>query len=384
MPSRYLQGESLGGMDTILTAVAPARVNIIGEHTDYNDGFVLPTCTALFTRVSARRREDREVHVRSSKMDDERVFDVGDIQPDNGGDWIEYVKGVAAGLRDAGVELAGADLWIDSNIPLGAGLSSSASLELAVAEALLGMTVSTMDAHDLALLCQKAEHEYAGVQCGIMDQYALACAQFGNALMLDCRSMQTRQVSIPSDLAFFLTDSGVRHSLVDGEYNKRADECATAVAVISKSNPGVCSLRDVNDEILAANEEALGDVLFRRCRHVVSENKRVQDMVAALDGGDLGRVGVLLNACHDSLRDDYDVSCTELDTLVLIANDDDRVLGSRMVGAGFGGCVLSACRKEDAKEVAAKVRSDYAAASGEEPLQHVVESAHPARLEEPA
>ena len=370
-------------MNTV-TAVAPARVNIIGEHTDYNEGLVLPTCTALFTRVSAQRRGDQVVRVRSSKMGDERVFDVGDIQPDKEGDWIEYVKGVAAGLRDAGVELAGADLRIDSNIPLGAGLSSSASLELAVAKALLGLTVSTMDAREMAFLCQKAEHEYAGVQCGIMDQYALACAQFGNALMLDCRSMDTRHVSIPAELAFFLTDSGVRHSLVDGEYNKRADECASAVAVISTSNPDVSSLRDVTDEMLAANETALGELLFRRCRHVVSENKRVQEMVAALDGGDLGRVGALLDACHGSLRDDYDVSCTELDTLARIANDDNRVLGSRMVGAGFGGCVLSACRREDVEEVAAKVRSDYAAASGEEPLQHIVESAHPARLEETA
>ena len=367
---------------TTITASAPARVNIVGEHTDYNDGFVLPTCTALFTRVSAVARGDRELHVRSSIVADAQVLELDSLQPANSGEWVEYVKGVAAGLQAAGVNLPGANLTIESNIPLGAGLSSSASLELSVGKALLGLSGATMAASDLAQLCQKAEHDFAGVHCGIMDQYALACAQFGNALLLDCRSLQTKQVSLPSDMSFLLTDSGVRHSLVDGEYNSRAQECAAAVDVIKKKRPSTSRLRDVDAELLSANKNELGDVLFRRCRHVVSENERVMDMVHALESDDLEQAGSLLNACHASLRDDFEVSCAELDTLVEIANANEQVLGSRMVGAGFGGCVLSACRKGDAASAAARIRSEYTAVSGREPLQHIVQPAYPAKLED--
>ncbi|MGI9199685.1 MAG: galactokinase [Woeseiaceae bacterium] len=367
---------------TAVSASAPARVNIIGEHTDYNDGFVLPTCTALFTRVTAVARDDRELHVQSSTLSDTRVIELDSLHCANSGEWIEYVKGVAAGLQAAGVRLPGASLNIESNIPLGAGLSSSASLELSVGKALLGLSGETMAAPDLALLCQKAEHDFAGVQCGIMDQYALACAQFGNALLLDCRTLQTEQVSLPGDITFILTDSGVRHSLVDGEYNNRAQECAAAIEIIKKTKPAINKLRDVEPKILSASKNELGDVLFRRCRHVVSENERVMRMVHALESNDLAQVGSLLNACHASLRDDYEVSCSELDALVEIANADARVFGSRMVGAGFGGCVLSACRKEDAGAAAAQICAAYAAVSGQEPLQHIVQAAHPAHLEE--
>lgn len=367
---------------TTITASAPARVNIIGEHTDYNDGFVLPTCTALFTRVSAVARSDRELHVQSSTVNDTRVLKLDSLQPDNSGEWVEYVKGVAAGLQLAGFELQGADLNIESNIPLGAGLSSSASLELSVGKALLGLSGATMAPPDLALLCQKAEQDFAGVRCGIMDQYTLACAQFGNALLLDCRSLQTKQVNLPDDMAFVLTDSGVRHSLIDGEYNNRAQECAAAVEIISKTKPSASTLRDVDAELLSTNKNKLGDVLFRRCRHVVTENERVMRMAQALETNDLEQAGSLLTACHASLRDDYEVSCAELDTLVDIANADDRVMGSRMVGAGFGGCVLSACRKEDTAAAAAQICAAYAAVSGQEPLQHIVQAAHPVHLEE--
>jgi galactokinase len=313
---------------TTITASAPARVNIIGEHTDYNDGFVLPTCTALFTRVSAVARSDRELHVRSSTVNDT-----------NSGEWVEYVKGVAAGLQVAGIELRGADLNIESNIPLGAGLSSSASLELSVGKALLGLAGATMAPPDLALLCQKAEQDFAGVRCGIMDQYTLACAQFGNALLLDCRSLQTKQVNLPDDMAFVLTDSGVRHSLIDGEYNNRAQECAAAVEIISKTKPSASTLRDVDAELLSTNKNKLGDVLFRRCRHVVTENERVMLMVQALETNELEHAGSLLS-------------------------------------------VLSACRKEDAAAAAAQICAAYAAVSGQEPLQHIVQAAHPVHLEE--
>jgi galactokinase len=365
-----------------VTASAPARVNIIGEHTDYNAGLVLPTCTALLTKVRATPRADREVHVQSSTIQESAEFNLDSISPDKSGAWIEYVKGVAAGLQDAGIELRGANLEIDSKIPLGAGLSSSASLELSVANALLGVSGEHFDAVELALLCQKAEQEYAGVQCGIMDQYALACAQYGNALLVDCRSLQTQQVALPEDIAFILTDSGIRHSLVDGEYNNRAEECAAAVAAIAKTAPSVSSLRDVTEAMLQANKNELDDALFRRCRHVIAENQRVQNMVQALQTKDLPAVGELLNDCHKSLRDDYAVSCAELDALVECANSSRLVLGSRMVGAGFGGCVLSACQIDNASDAATDILKAYAEISGGSPWQHLVKPAHPAGLEE--
>ena len=364
----------------VIQASAAARVNIIGEHTDYNGGYVLPTNTALFTRVTASPRDDRVLKVRSSTMDETQSFLLDELQPGESGSWIEYVKGVAAELQHAGVTLCGAELLIDSEIPLGAGLSSSASLELSVGKALLGVAGETIDAAALALLCQKAEHNYAGVQCGIMDQYSLACAQFGNALLLDCRSLQTRQVRLPSNIAFILTDSGVRHSLTDGEYNNRSAECATAVALLAASLPGVKSLRDVGAADLEQNRATLSDVLYRRCRHVVTEIQRVAETVTALEDKNLQKVGALLNACHASLRDDYAVSCGELDALVECANSSDLVLGSRMVGAGFGGCVLSVCRKQDAVAAATYIQASYAAVSGSRPWQHLVTPAHPARV----
>ncbi len=365
----------------LIHASAPARVNIIGEHTDYNGGLVLPTNTAIFTRVMASPREDRVLRVRSSTVDDTQSFTLDDLRPGETSTWIEYVKGVAAGLQKADIALRGAELLIDSDIPLGAGLSSSASLELSVAKALLGISGESISDRDLALLCQQAEHNYAGVQCGIMDQYSLACAQYGNALLLDCRSLQTQQVQLPTDIAFILTDSGVRHSLTDGEYNNRSEECATAVALLAESLPGVKLLRDLSLADLEARKTTLNETLYRRSRHVVTEIQRVQDTFDALEDNDLQEVGSLLNACHESLRDDYAVSCAELDALVECANSSDRIFGSRMVGAGFGGCVLSVCCKDDAVAAAADIQARYAAVSGSSSWQHLVTPAHPARVE---
>ena len=365
----------------LIHASAPARVNIIGEHTDYNGGLVLPTNTALFTRVTASPRNDRVLQVRSTTIDETQSFVLDDLRPGETSTWIEYVKGVAAGLQQAGIELPGAELLIDSDIPLGAGLSSSASLELSVAKALLGIASAKISGPDLALLCQQAEHSYAGVQCGIMDQYSLACAQYGNALLVDCRSLQTQQVQLPTDIAFVLTDSGVRHSLTDGEYNNRAEECATAVALLAESVPDVELLPDLSLEVLNANKINLGETLYRRCRHVVTEIQRVQDTFDALEDKELQEVGSLLNACHESLRDDYAVSCAELDALVECANSSDLIFGSRMVGAGFGGCVLSVCRKDDAVAAAADIQASYAPLSGSRPWQHLVAPAYPARVD---
>lgn len=361
-------------------ARAPARVNIIGEHTDYNDGFVLPTSTALFTSVSATARTDNIVRVASNSVADSHSFALDDLQPAATRSWIDYVRGVAAELQRAGVVLRGADLEIRSDIPLGAGLSSSASLELAVARALLAIAGADLAASELAELCQRAEHNFAGVRCGIMDQYAVACAQQGNAILLDCRSLQVEQVQLPGKAAFILTDSGVRHRLTDGAYNERANECAAAVAVIAASTPGFTALRDLDADTLNANRAGLGSLLYQRCRHVLSENERVHSMVQALRDSNLAMIGALLDASHQSLRDDFAASCDEVDALVAAANASDRVLGSRMIGGGFGGCVLSVCHADDVDRAAQEIKSNYAAVSGSEAWQHRLAAAAPAQV----
>ena len=360
--------------------VAPARVNIIGEHTDYNGGFVLPMSTALFTSVTATPRADRRVAATSKTFNETRSFALDDIQAGENVSWVEYVKGVAAGLQEFGVELPGAELLIESDIPLGAGLSSSASLELAIAKALLAVAGAEIPPLELALLCQQAEHHYAGVHCGIMDQYTVACAEEGHAILLDCRSLNAVQVQLPADVGFILTDSGVRHRLPDGDYNDRAQECAAAVEILAQEFAGVELLRDVTADMIGSHKNALGEVLYRRCRHVVSENERVQLAVMAMESGDQPALGRLLNECHTSLNKDFEVSCDELEALVAAANASDLVLGSRMIGAGFGGCVLSLCHLGDVSAAADDIRENYAAVAGKEPWQHIVAPARPVRV----
>jgi galactokinase len=362
-----------------ISVLAPARVNIIGEHTDHNRGFVLPTTTALYTRVNAAPRTDNIVEVTSRYYDETQSFSLDDLAPADHVTWIEYVKGVAAELQADGVRLRGATIAIDGDIPIGGGLSSSASLELAVATALLKVADESVPAQRQAEICQRAEHNYAGVQCGIMDQYTIACAEKGNAILLDCRSLDVVQVPIPDSARFILTDSGVRHRLPDGHYNNRTDECAAAVSTLATVVPDLESLRDLDAKTLEIQKKNLGDVLYRRCRHVLTENARVQDAAVALRQGDLAHLGSLLSACHESLRDDFEVSCEELEVLVGIANASPGVLGSRMVGAGFGGCVLSLTSADDAEEAARQISSDYTGKFGTEPWMHIVQASHPVR-----
>jgi len=358
---------------------APARVNIIGEHTDYNDGLVLPTTTALFTSVTAEQRTDRIVRISSAVVQDTREFDLDDIEPADAPQWIDYAKGVAAEIEAAGIHLPGAILEIDSTIPLGGGLSSSASFELAIAIALMDLAGATLPGAEIAKLCQRAENRYAGVACGIMDQYAVACCERGNAMLLDCRSLEVRQVAIPENAGLLLTHSGARHRLPDSGYNNRADQCAAAVELISRDAPEVLALRDLTPEMLADWRDRLGDQLYRRCRHVISENQRVRDAFAALTAGDLEQLGSLVAASHASLRDDYEVSCEEVDRLVEIADNTEGVAGSRMVGAGFGGCVLSIVKSEKIDAAARHIGRQYTQVTGTAPWMHIVRAASPAR-----
>ena len=359
---------------------APARVNIIGEHTDYNGGFVLPTTTALYTRLTVTARLDRIVDVTSKNMADTQSFSLDDICPVKDAGWIDYVKGVAAELQAEGLALRGATIEIDTEIPLGGGLSSSASLELAVATALLRVAGESVSSPRLARLCQKAEHNYAGVHCGIMDQYTIACAEKGHAILLDCRSLEAVQVPIPDSAALYHHRQRRAASTARWRHTIAAQmNAAAAVRLLAKVVPGLTSLRDLNAATLDKQKDHLGDVLYRRCRHVVNENTRVHKAVTALQAGDLPGLGSLISACHKSLRDDFEVSCAEVEALIEIANACPGVLGSRMVGAGFGGCVLSLTSASDAEEAARQISSNYSAVLGNEPWTHIVEASDPVR-----
>lgn len=317
---------------------APARVNLIGEHTDYNDGFVMPAAIDLGTFVAVSQRSDRRLAVHSMQFDQSCEINIDTAKPR--GDWTDYVGGVAVMLERAGFRIGGANLLIASDVPLGAGLSSSAALEVAVA---LALAPEGIEPTTLAKLCQRAENEFVGVQCGIMDQFVACHARAGTLLMLDCRSLEYAYVRLPGGVKLVIANTMVRHDLAAGEYNKRRAECAKAAAYFGKS------LRDVTlPEVVGA---AMPDLLRRRARHVVTENARVMEARAGLDRGDLRTFGNAMSRSHASLRDDYEVSCAELDALVAMTRDLRGVHGSRMTGGGFGGCTISLVEERHLDEV---------------------------------
>jgi len=357
---------------------APGRVNIIGEHTDYNHGLVLPTNTAIFTRLSIRDRDDRIVHVTARNFDESASFDLDDIGAPEKKGWIDYIRGVAAVLMDEGITLPGAEMTIEGEIPIGGGLSSSASLELAVAVALLEVANHTLPPSRIAALCQVAERQYASVNCGIMDQYSVACGQWNQAMLLDCHSMEAEFVDIPQDVALLITDSGVKHKLPDSGYNDRADECAKSVQILAETDANISSLRDVSVECLETEKKRLGDTLYCRSRHVVTEIQRVREAFDALRTADSERLGALVSASHASLRDDFEVSCDEVEALIEIADKCTGALGSRMVGAGFGGCVLTVANATNADDVAMEIGDKYGAILGRPPWTHRVAPTGPA------
>lgn len=346
---------------------APGRVNLIGEHTDYNDGFVLPAALDLAVFVAIAPRPDRRLRLRSLVMDETAEFDLDDSAPLPRGDWSDYARGVAVVLARAGHRLSGADLLIDADLPLGAGLSASAAFEVAVGYALLAVSGLSVDKVELAKICQRAENEFVGMRCGIMDQYISCCAVAGSALLLDCRSLDAKPVAIDPSVRLVVCDTTIRHKLVANEYNARRDECERAVALLSSRVDGVSALRDVSIETLMRHAEALPEVVFRRARHVVSENDRTLRAAAALESGDLAACGRMMDLSHASLRDDYEVSCPELDLLVDIARRLPGVYGARMMGGGFGGSTINLVDAEHAAAFAQSVQEQYRLAMGVTP-----------------
>jgi galactokinase len=339
---------------------APGRVNLIGEFTDYNDGFVMPAALALSTMVAAGKRSDRRLTIHSENFGDGREFELDDPDAAAAGHWSDYVNGVAVTLQGAGLQLSGANLLIRGEVPIGAGLSSSAAIEVATARALLGVSGITVAPAEIARLCQRAENEFVGVQCGIMDQFAACYATPGEALMLDCRSLEFRRAALPPGACLIVCNSMVKRELARSEYNRRRAECSAGV----RHFPKAAALRDVTLSQLEQRRGDMDQTVYRRCRHVVGENVRVEQAFAALERRELDRFGELMLASHASLRDDFEVSCRELDVLVELASGFRGVYGCRMTGGGFGGCTVNLVQREHAEAFCQAIQVGYRNAAG--------------------
>jgi galactokinase len=337
---RFVEIFGEGGKMRVIRA--PGRVNLIGEHTDYNDGFVFPMAIEPQFLLVCRSRDDGRVRVNSTHFPGIVEFSVQEKISRGEPKWANYVRGVAAELIGAGIPLTGMDLLIDNTLPVGGGLSSSAALLVGAMQAFLTIAGMKMDSSRMALLSQKAEHEFAGVPSGIMDQTIVASAKAGNAMLLDCRDLSKQFVPLDSaELRVVVTNSMVKHELGSGEYAKRRQQCEEGVKFFQKENPHVKALRDVTMKQLESAEGKLDETVFRRCRHVIGENARTTQAYNALCKRNYEEAGELMVQSHDSLRDDYEVSVAQLDFLVAEAMKIKGVYGSRMTGGGFGGCTVS-------------------------------------------
>ncbi len=337
----YSAFEEYFGQPPTRIARAPGRVNLIGEHTDYNDGFVLPMALDRATYVAARPRPDRLVRVFSTKFREEDQFALDQVVRDERRQWVNYIRGVVKGLQARDLPLQGADLMIDSDLPSGSGLSSSAALEVAVGYTFQLLNNINLLGEELALVAQGAEHTFVGVKCGIMDQLVAALGEAGHALLIDCRDLSYRPIPIPAQACVVVCDSSVRHRLAGSEYNQRRAGCEEAVRLLKPALGKIQALRDVRSTDLAMYGNLLPPDLLRLARHVVSENERTLAAADALAAGDLTKMGQLMVASHISLRDDYRVSIAELDILVELALAAPGCFGSRMTGGGFGGSTVS-------------------------------------------
>ena len=343
---------------------APGRVNLIGEHTDYNDGFVLPAAIDRAVTYAGRRRVDRHVRVYSEDFKATVEFGLDDIQKAGENTWSNFLRGVSKFLEGDGHRLTGADIAFGGNVPREAGLSSSAAVEVGATafwNKLLGLGLDPVYAVKLS---RRTENEFVGVPCGIMDQFISALGRRDHALFLDCRDLTYRHVPLRSDVKIVVCNSGVKRALAQSEYEVRLKQCREAVAKIAAAGRAVKSLRDVTSSDLAAVRGTMDNLLWRRAHHVVSENERTLEAVKVLQGGDLERFGELMNQSHESLRDDYEVSSKELDTLVELARRQRGVLGARMTGAGFGGCTVNLVRVDAAESFAQAVAKGYTEALG--------------------
>jgi galactokinase len=344
---------TLFGRPPTATADAPGRVNLIGEHTDYNGGFVLPTAIPQRSTVELAPRDGGRVRVASAELDGGAIREYRLRREQHGGDWLDYVQGCTVALARAGYRIGGFDARLRSRVPIGAGVSSSAALEVSVLRALRAAFRLDLDDVALALVAHRAEHDFVGARVGVMDQMAASLADERTALFLDTRSLDYERVPLPADAALVVIDSGIAHHHPSGDYNTRREECERACVLL-----GVAQLRDLSRADLP-RLDALPEPIGRRARHVITENARVLEAVAALRAGALAELGLLLDASHASQRDDYEVSVPEIDVLVALARADPRVLGARLTGGGFGGAIVVLTRARAAEEVAARTVAAY-------------------------
>lgn len=366
--------EQFGGGDPRLFR-APGRVNLIGEHTDYNDGFVLPVAIDRETVVAARRGENGRVRVHSLNLKESAEFKLESPGAKRRGIWLDYIEGVAQVLKARGLNLRGADMALASDVPVGAGLSSSAALEISTGLALLTVSGIEVDKVELALAGQQAEHLYVGTRCGIMDQLVAACGQKGHALLIDCRSLEMTQIPLDtSSVAIAICDTHVKHELSSSEYNTRRLECERGVELLSAALPGIRALRDVSVKDFRTHEGLLPEPIRSRCRHVVTENERTLLAADALRASDFEAMGRLMFKSHESLRDDYAVSCAELDVMVEIAASIEGVYGARMTGGGFGGSTVNLVQRDALEEFQEKVAAEYNKATRKIPTIYISES----------
>ncbi len=372
---------------------APGRVNLIGEHTDYNDGFVMPMAMGLATHVAIGPRHDndndsgndndngndRHLHIFSIDFDELCVLSLDDNDPSPRQHWSDYVRGVAGVLEGVlaarGLKLRGANLVIAGGVPIGAGLSSSAALEVATAFALLHNSSCTLDRKQIALACQQAENQYTGARCGIMDQFIACFGRAGNALLIDCRSLESQLLPLKPEYRIAICNTGVKHEVAAGEYNRRRADCEEAVANLKSHLPRITALRDVTLAELQELGRAMRPVAFRRARHVITENERVTKAADSLLAGEMNRFGELMLASHKSMRDDYEISCEELDIMVSLAEKIEGVLGARMTGGGFGGCTVNLVHQNSVANFQEEIAAAYQSATGIAPQIYVCDAA---------
>jgi galactokinase len=361
---------------------APGRVNLIGEHTDYNDGFVLPAALEFSCWTAVAPRDDRKLIVHSENFSETIEGHLDDLKPFPESTWANYPLAVAWALEQAGNHLSGANMYIAGDVPLGAGLSSSAAIEVSAGFALLDIAGITIDRTKLALLCQRAENEFVGARCGIMDQFISCYGEADHALLLDCRSLERRMLPVPHEVALIICNTMVKHELGASEYNTRREECEEAVTALRKALPGIRALRDVTAAQLEEHRGLLSAVIYKRALHVVTENERVLRAADAFQSGAIEKLGPLMADSHRSLRQDYEVSCPELDILVEIAARQRGVFGARMTGGGFGGCTINLVDVAYAQEFQQKVSAAYKSATGLQPDIYVCKASQGAEAVE--
>ena len=361
---KELYRDAYNNTDNLYTGRASGRVNLIGGHTDYNDGYVLPIPLDRDIWIVGSPRNDDTVNAYAADFDEWATFSLKDVTSKDTAQWVNYIQGVAWSLHKRGYILRGVDLVIKGTVPIGAGLSSSAAIEVAALRLFSKISGFTVEPVEAAYICMEAENDYVGVKCGVMDQFVASLGRRGNALFIDCRTNDFELLSLPPDVRVVIVNSNVKRELASSAYNERRAQCMEGVKILEQYLPGIRALRDVSVSDLNEFGHNLPPLIYRRCHHVVTENARVLEGVRALQAEDMMKLGELINASHASLRDDYEVSSGELNILVETAQSLPQTLGSRMTGAGFGGCTVNLVKANSVLDFTRKISEGYFEATG--------------------